>query len=191
MTEGQKQWSRESLDGYFASMSYAQFEARGSLRLRYFDQAGTLIGKPHSPKFSWQNTTVSGAQGTFTFKSYGIFDANDREIVRVDQDSNPALVRLGDGSEGSLHISNESWGAETTLVVLPQNSDQALIVARWPPAPPVSRWLKTAGDWKRVCEIALSRALVPRIPSLALVAWADHVLSVFSDGFTPESLSAY
>jgi len=185
MTEGQQQWSRQSLDSYFASSSYAQFEARGSFWIHFFDQDGSSIGRLHNPAFSWSKLTVTGAQGTFTFGPRGICDADEREIVRVEQDSDPAFVRLADGSAGSLHVSNEFLGAETTLVVLPGNSDQALIVARWPPVPPLSRWLKSAGNWSRYCEIALSCALVSRVPSLALAAWARNTLVPVSTGPTP------
>jgi hypothetical protein len=186
MTEGQQQWSRESLDSYFASSSYAQFEARRSfVRYHYFDQDGNWIGKDRNRAFSWQKHTFSGGQGMFTVGSVGICDAKGKEIVSVELDSDPAVVRLVDGSEGSLHISNEFWGAETTLVVLLRNSDQAIIVARWPHAPPLSRWLKTAGNWSKNCEVALSCALVPRVPSLALVYWAFDALYVASEGSTP------
>jgi hypothetical protein len=189
-----RRWTRESLDGFFTDTEYERYEIRKSSShfspipgWMFFDRDRELIARQRSGPFTRSKRTITGAGGSFTpggGQTSDVRDANNRNVVAVVHESNPLLVRLIDGSEAWACFSQVASGAETTLVMVLRESNRPILVARWLPAPPTSRWLKFPGDWAKTCQVAVSCALLPRVSPVAMMAFACNALFEASVGLT-------
>jgi hypothetical protein len=187
-----RSWTRGSLDGFFTDTEYERYEIRKSSShsssipsWMYFDSDGELIGRQRSGPFTRSRRTITGTGGSFTpgrRQTSDVRDANNRNVVAVVHESNPLLVRLIDGSEARVYLSHVASGAETTLVMVLRESSRPILVARWLPAPPPSRWLKFPGDWAKTCQVAVRNTLALRVSPLAMMAFACNALFEASVG---------
>lgn len=189
-----RQWSRESLGGFFTDTEYERYEIHKSSShfspipgWMFYDRDRELIARQRSGPFTRSKRTITGPGSMFTpggGQTSDIRDTSNRTIVSVVHESNRPLARLIDGSEAWVCFSHVASGAETTLVMVLRESRRPILVARWLPALPPSRWLNFPGDWAKTCQVALSCALVSRVSPVAMMAFACNALFEASVGIT-------